>query len=132
MIARAIHSLFAGALLVAGPPALLAQSHIPTRATARDLADMREPVQVFLVMGQSNTLEMGKVRGGEGSLEHAVRSEGLYPFLLDDAGGWATRRDVRSVHVMGSGGAERSRKPIGRAAIPAIVWRPLNPKEPAQ
>lgn len=105
MVALMIQSLLAGALLVAGAPSLLAQSPESTR----DLADMRKPVQVFLVMGQSNTLEMGKVRGGEGSLEHAVRSEGLYPFLLDDAGGWSTRRDVRSVHVMGSGGPAKSR-----------------------
>ena len=82
MVALMIQSLLAVALLVAGAPSLLAQSPESTR----DLADMRKPVQVFLVMGQSNTLEMGKVRGGEGSLEHAVRSEGLYPFLLDDAG----------------------------------------------
>ncbi len=105
MKALTIRAFFASALLLAGSPALLAQS--PKRS--RDIADMRKPVQVFLIMGQSNTLEMGKVRGGEGSLEHAVREEGLYPFLLDDAGGWATRRDVRNVHVMGSGGPAKSR-----------------------
>ena len=36
-------------------------------------ADASKPVQVFLIMGQSNTLEMGKVKGPEGSLEHAVK-----------------------------------------------------------
>ena len=67
-------------------------------------ADMSKPVQVFIIMGQSNTLEFGKVKGGEGSLEYAVKEEGLYPFLVDDSGNWTTRQDVRQVHVMGSGG----------------------------
>lgn len=65
-------------------------------------ADMSKPVKVFLVMGQSNTLEMGKVGGAdkEGSLEHAVKTVGLYPFLVDDNGEWTTRKDVRNVSVM--------------------------------
>ena len=63
-------------------------------------ADMSKPVKVFLIMGQSNTLEMGKVKGGEGSLEHAVKEEGLYPFMVDEAGNWTTRQDVRNVSVM--------------------------------
>ena len=40
-------------------------------------ADMSKPVQVFLIMGQSNTLEMGKVTPDLGE---------KYPFLVDDAG----------------------------------------------
>ncbi|MDA0990697.1 MAG: sialate O-acetylesterase [Verrucomicrobia bacterium] len=67
-------------------------------------ADMTKPVKVFIIMGQSNTLEMGKVKGGEGSLEHATKEENLYPFMVDDAGNWTTRQDVRNLHVMGSGG----------------------------
>ncbi len=68
-------------------------------------ADMAKKVKVFIIMGQSNTLEMGKVKGdAEGSLEYAVKEEGLYPFMVDDAGEWTTRKDVRNVHVMGSGG----------------------------
>ncbi len=65
-------------------------------------ADMSKPVQVFIVMGQSNTLEMGKVGPAdkEGSLEHAVKEKNLYPFLVDDAGNWTTRQDVRNVSVM--------------------------------
>jgi hypothetical protein len=72
-------------------------------------ADMSKPVQVFIIMGQSNTLEMGKVQGGEGSLEHAVKTENLYPFMVDDAGNWTTRKDVRNVHVAGSGGPGKAR-----------------------
>jgi hypothetical protein len=66
---------------------------------------MSKPVKVFIILGQSNTLEMGKVKGDkEGSLEYAVKSENLYPFMVDDAGNWTTRQDVRNLHVMGSGG----------------------------
>ncbi|MDC0262027.1 sialate O-acetylesterase [Planctomycetaceae bacterium] len=68
-------------------------------------ADVTKKVKVFIIMGQSNTLEMGKVKGdAEGSLEYAVKNEKLYPFMVDDAGNWTTRQDVRNLHVMGSGG----------------------------
>lgn len=68
-------------------------------------ADMSKKVKVFIIMGQSNTLEMGKVEGDkDGSLKHAVNEEKLYPFMIDDNGNWTTRKDVRNVHVMGSGG----------------------------
>ncbi|MCH2183492.1 MAG: hypothetical protein MK108_15950, partial [Mariniblastus sp.] len=73
-------------------------------------ADMTQPVQVYILMGQSNMLEMGKVKGGEGSLEHAVKEKGLYPFLVDDQGNWTERKDVRYVRVMGSGGPGKTRQ----------------------
>lgn len=68
-------------------------------------ADMTKPVQVFILMGQSNMVGMGKVAGGEGSLEHAVKEKKKYPYLVDDAGNWSERKDVRNVRVMvGKGG----------------------------
>ena len=68
-------------------------------------ADMNKKVKVFIIMGQSNTLEMGKVKGDkEGTLEYAVKNENLYPFMVDDNGNWTVRKDVKNVHVMGSGG----------------------------
>ncbi len=74
-------------------------------------ADMTQPVQVFIIMGQSNTLEMGRVKGDKaGSLEFAVKNEELYPFMVDDAGDWTKRGDVRNVHVMGSGGPGKTRE----------------------
>jgi len=70
-------------------------------------ADMSKPVQVFVLLGQSNMLGMGHVepRKGkpEGSLTYAVKEKKLYPYLIDDAGNWTVRRDVRNVRVMGSG-----------------------------
>ncbi len=70
-------------------------------------ADMSKPVQVYILLGQSNMLGFGKVDPGkgdpEGSLAHAVKDKGLYPYLIDDAGNWTERKDVRNVRVMGSG-----------------------------
>jgi hypothetical protein len=68
-------------------------------------ADMSQPVQVYILLGQSNMLGAGKIAGVDtpGALEHAVNSENLYPFLVDDEGAWTVRNDVRNVRVMGSG-----------------------------
>jgi Carbohydrate esterase, sialic acid-specific acetylesterase len=67
-------------------------------------ADMTKPVKVFILMGQSNMLEMGNITGDkDGTLEFATKKEQLYPFLRNDSG-WTTRQDVRMVAVMGSGG----------------------------
>lgn len=68
-------------------------------------ADMSKPVQVYILLGQSNMLGFGKISGADkpGTLEHATKTEGLYPYLVDDEGNWTERKDVRNVRVMGSG-----------------------------
>lgn len=67
-------------------------------------ADMSKPVQVYILLGQSNMVGAGKIAGDkEGSLEHAVKTKKKYPYLVDDAGNWTERKDVRYVRVMGSG-----------------------------
>ena len=64
-------------------------------------ADVTKPVKVFLILGQSNAVGLGSVTGDKpGSLETAVKTEKLYPFLIDDAGNWVERKDVRNVQVM--------------------------------
>jgi hypothetical protein len=63
-------------------------------------ADMTKPVQVFILMGQSNMVGMGKIAGGEGSLENAVKTKHKYSYLVDDAGAWTERKDVRFVRMM--------------------------------
>lgn len=55
-------------------------------------ANMSKPVQVFILMGQSNMLGFGKVSG----LKSACES-GKYPYLLDASGNWTARKDVRNV-----------------------------------
>ncbi|MDP7130696.1 MAG: sialate O-acetylesterase [Planctomycetota bacterium] len=76
-------------------------------------ADMSKPVQVYILLGQSNMLGFGKINPkkgkAEGSLTHAVKEKKLYPYLIDDAGNWTVRKDVRSVRVMGSGGPGKMR-----------------------
>lgn len=62
-------------------------------------ADMSKPVQVFILLGQSNMVGAGKV----GSLEPVVKQQKKYPYLLDESGNWAVRKDVRNVRVMASG-----------------------------
>ena len=70
-------------------------------------ADMNKPVQVYILLGQSNMLGFGKVDPGkgkaDGTLTHAVKEKKLYPYLIDDDGNWTVRKDVRNVRVMGSG-----------------------------
>ncbi|MBA63076.1 MAG: sialate O-acetylesterase [Planctomycetaceae bacterium] len=68
-------------------------------------ADLTKPVQVYILLGQSNMLGAGKVTPVEkdGTLLHAVTEKNLYPYLVDNAGEWTTRADVRNMFVMGSG-----------------------------
>ena len=75
-------------------------------SAADKLADMTKPVKVFILMGQSNMVGMGNVTGSKGdTLENAVKTEKLYPYLADSVGNWAERQDVRYVQVMvGRGG----------------------------
>jgi len=64
-----------------------------------------KPVQVYIMMGQSNMLGMGEILGDvNGTLEYAVKTKHLYPYLWDDAQHtWAVRSDVRNVFIMGNG-----------------------------
>ena len=83
-------------------------------ASAADLpggkpADMTKPVQVFILMGQSNMVGLGKVTGPDGSLEFAVKEKKKYPFLVDEAGAWAERKDVRFARVMSGRGGDMQR-----------------------
>ncbi|MEI6235437.1 MAG: sialate O-acetylesterase, partial [Planctomycetota bacterium] len=72
-------------------------------------ADMTKSVQVFILLGQSNMVGMGRINAGdkgkpEGSLEFAVKTEKKYPYLVDDAGNWSVRKDVRFVRMMQGNG----------------------------
>ena len=67
-------------------------------------ADMTKPVRVFILLGQSNMVGMGKIAGGDGSLEHAVKVKKKYPYLADEAGVWTERKDVRFVRYMSGKG----------------------------
>ncbi|GBL44056.1 hypothetical protein LBMAG55_14730 [Verrucomicrobiota bacterium] len=80
---------------------LLAVGLTVPRLTAADQpADLSKPVQVFILLGQSNMVGLGKVTGPTGSLEFAVKTKKLYPHLVDASGNWSERPDVRFVRVM--------------------------------
>lgn len=70
-------------------------------------ADMTKPVKVVILLGQSNMVGMGNISGDKGeTLEKAVKTEKLYPYLVDSDGNWTERKDVRNVQVMvGKGNA---------------------------
>ena len=78
-------------------------SLVSTNGEGNQTVDTDNPVQVFILLGQSNMLGAGKVKGGDGSLEHAVKQKNLYSYLIDKDGNWSERKDVRNVRVMGSG-----------------------------
>ena len=63
-------------------------------------ADMPKPVQVFILLGQSNMVGLGKIKGGDGSLQFAVKEKKKYPYLVEDDGKWVERKDVRFVRYM--------------------------------
>lgn len=67
-------------------------------------ADMTKPVQVFILLGQSNMVGAGKVKGGDGSLEFAVKEKKRYPYLIENDGNWTERKDVRFVRYMSGKG----------------------------
>lgn len=71
-------------------------------------ADQTKPIKVYIMLGQSNMLGFGRVGPKEtkGSLEYMVKEKGKYPHLVDDAGNWTTRQDVRYVHVMDQRGVD--------------------------
>lgn len=102
------------ALLTAGAAtAGFALARFPVSAAespGRKPADLTKPVQVFILLGQSNMVGLGKAKGGDGSLEFAVKEKGKYPYLVDETGAWAERRDVRYARVMqGRGGGSMQR-----------------------
>lgn len=71
-------------------------------------ADHTKKIKVFILLGQSNMLGFGRVGPKEttGTLEHMIKEKGKYGFLVDDAGKWMVRRDVRYVHVMDQRGVD--------------------------
>jgi hypothetical protein len=71
-------------------------------------ADMTKPVQVFILLGQSNMVGLGKVSGSDVSLEYAVKEKQKYQYLVDNAGTWVVRNDVRYVQYMSGKGPLRN------------------------
>ncbi len=111
-IDRNAHPLLASlsvlaALVVAMPPSV---ADLPDQLPDPDGRPAAEgkPLQVFILLGQSNMLGFGRIDpvDQKGTLSHLVKTERRYPHLVDDEGNWTVRKDVRNVHVMdGRGGS---------------------------
>lgn len=63
--------------------------------------DSKKPLEVFILLGQSNMVGMGEVEPDTtpGTLASLCRKQGRYPHLLDAAGHWTVRNDVWYVQV---------------------------------
>jgi alpha-galactosidase len=95
------------AVTVCASPALAQDAKALPRPDGKP-ADHTKKVQVFILLGQSNMLGFGRVGPKEtkGSLEYMIKEKGKYGFLVDDAGQWTVRMDVRNVHVMDQRGVD--------------------------
>ena len=101
---RSLCPIVAVLLALLAVPALCAEVVAQLPVPDGKPADMTKPVQVYILLGQSNMVGAGKVAGDkEGSLTYAVKEKSKYPYLVDDKGSWTVRKDVRYVRVMGSG-----------------------------
>ena len=71
-------------------------------AAGQTNTDLKKPVKVFILLGQSNMLGMGEVgpETTQGTLEYVTKTAKKYPHLLDAAGQWTARSDVRYTFVM--------------------------------
>ncbi len=89
---------------IAPPPAAAATSSSEKAASVPTVipdpdgkpADMTKPVQVFILLGQSNMVGLGNIP----TLDAPVKTQGKFPYLVDDAGAWTVRQDVRNVFIM--------------------------------
>ena len=97
---RSFLPIAAAAITLLALPALAADVPDPLPDPDGKPADMSKPVQVYILMGQSNMLAFGDLK----KLTAAVKEKKKYQYLVDDAGNWIERKDVRYVWVGGSGG----------------------------
>jgi len=89
-------------------PAVAAELPSPLPDPDGKPADMSKKVKVYILLGQSNMLGFGRVAAPDkkGTLEYMIKEKGKYPHLVDAAGAWTVRNDVRNVHVMDKKGVD--------------------------
>jgi len=102
---RSLILVATGAMMLLALPVFAVDLPAPLPRPDGKPADMTKPVQVYILLGQSNMVGMGKIGPAtkDGTLEHAVKEKKKYPYLVTDAGKWTERMDLRNVRVMGSG-----------------------------
>lgn len=85
------------------PPPPPSPPPLPTPYTPAPTAWDGKPVQVYILMGQSNMLGEGAILGiGNNTLEAAVFEQGKYPWLKNGST-WSIYPNMRNVFIMGSG-----------------------------
>lgn len=91
--------------------------------------DADKPVQVWILLGQSNMLGEGKIKGDtNGTLEFAVHTEKKYPYLVDAKGNWTTRDDVRYVFIMGSGNSSFEKSKLQHNEFMTVKGSTIGPE----
>lgn len=117
----------AAAAVLAGSSAMPLMKH---HGNKHDAHSDSSPVQVFILMGQSNMLGMGKIAGDtNGTLEFAVKTEHKYPYLWDEAtGDWAVSETVRNVFIMGSGNASFSQSKLQHNEFMTVTGSTIGPE----
>jgi hypothetical protein len=105
--AFALTSITVAALALSSLAAVSAAEQPIPRSDGKP-ADMTKPVQVFILLGQSNMVGLGRVAWPDGSLEFAVKEKKKYPYLVEDDGKWVERKDVRFVQYMSGKGPLRN------------------------
>ncbi len=72
-----------------------------------------KPVQVYILMGQSNCVGMGRILGAQNnSLESAVFREGKFPWLKN-GNTWSIDGDTRNIFIMASGNQTFAESKLG-------------------
>lgn len=85
------------------PPPPPPPAPLPTPPTQAPTEWDGKPVQVYIMMGQSNMLGEGHILGSEDTtLESAVFKQGKFPWLKN-GNTWSVYPNMRNVFIMGSG-----------------------------
>ena len=83
--------------------------------------NIKKPIKVFLLSGQSNMVGFGNIAGDKpGTLETLVKKENKYPHLIDGDGKWVTRNDCYFVDI--------TNKRIARYLTVGVMGRNIGPE----
>ena len=104
-VATAVLAACAATAAAQAPPGAIKADRAQQQQQQQQPKSPNGPVQVFILMGQSNMLGEGHIAGDvNGTLEFAVRNESKYQYLVNQStGNWSVSETVRNVFIMGSG-----------------------------
>ena len=76
-----------------------------------------KPVKVYILSGQSNMVGFGRIADSDpnvlGTLEVVTKTDGKFPYLVDDSGAWTVRQDVYYRGVISAFGDDKLRPGFG-------------------